>query len=54
MLRPFHRPSDVEALDPLIDDSVRRLVRAPEAPRRLDLHSDSGFRAPHGRYPPRL
>jgi len=33
---------------PFVDDRERRLVRAPETPRRLDLHKDSGF----GRDPP--
>jgi hypothetical protein len=47
--RPKLRIDAPGALDPLIDDSARRLVRAPESPRRLGSSVD----APHGRDPPR-
>lgn len=52
VLRFFRRPRTAADLTPFIDDSARRLTRAPETPRRLDLHGDSGFRDRHGRDPP--
>jgi hypothetical protein len=54
VLRFFRHPRTVVDPTPFVDDSQRRLTRASEAPRRLDLHQDSGFRALHGRDPPGL
>jgi hypothetical protein len=48
-LRPPRRLDDANELTPFVDDSARRLVRAPETPRRLPMPS---LRAPHGRDPP--
>jgi len=52
LLRLFRRRRRIDDPTPLTDDSARRLVRAPETPRRLDLHVDSGLRDLHGRDPP--
>lgn len=54
VLRLLRRPRTVTDTSPYLDDSVRRLTRVPETPRRLDLHGDSGFRDRHGRDPPRF
>jgi hypothetical protein len=35
----------------LLDDCARRLARAPETPRRLQVLADYGVRALHGRFP---
>jgi hypothetical protein len=50
-LWPFRRSNAADDPIALVDDCARRLVRAPEKPRRLDVH-DRRLRALHGRDPP--